>query len=89
VVLKEFFCLSLALHENVVVSGSYKEIIVWNAKTRRNIHVLKSIHGDHVHCLQTVGDHRFWSGSSSKDGSICIWAKGIQRWSTNVFKIIR
>jgi len=82
-------CLALALNDNVVVSGSYQEIIVFNAKTRMNTQILKGVHEDYVHCLQPAGSHRFWSGSSSKDGSICIWLKGKQRWTTtHVFKII-
>jgi len=66
--------LAVALDGKIVISGSYKEMIVWNTKTRQDIQVIKNVQVDFVHVIQAIGIHRVWSGANSKDSSLVVWS---------------
>jgi len=66
-------CITGGLDHPLVIIGTYSEILVFDGSSRRFIHDIKNIHKDFVHCLQPVGVDMVWSGTSSRDGSICVW----------------
>jgi len=61
--------------DSIILSGSYSEILVWDATSKRCIQEVKNAHKDQIPVLISVGQLSVWSGSNSLDGSICAWAK--------------
>jgi len=66
--------LAEALDGKIVISGSFKEMIVWNTKTRQDMQVIKNVQVDYIHVIQATGAHRVWSGANSKDSSLVVWS---------------
>jgi len=67
-------CLRLALGGRVVISGSYRELLIWDQITRRPLQEIPAAHKDQINCIEAAGVTKFWTGSRALDGSLGVWS---------------
>jgi len=67
-------CLRLALNGKVIISGSYRELLIWDQMTRRPVQELPTAHTDQINCIEAAGETKFWTGSRALDGSLGVWS---------------